>query len=56
MLKELLLQKGMSEAEADEIVAANAAQTEDSSLIALQKALSDDNMDSLFKAKGGGKG
>lgn len=52
MLKKLLLQKGMSEAEADEIIAAT-AQENDSSLIALQKSLNSPEMDKLFKAKGG---
>ena len=57
MLKELLLQKGMSEADADEVVKASAEQTDDSSLEALQKALNSDKSESLFKAEGGkGKG
>ena len=53
--KEELLQKGIDPAEVDTIISAlEAGQGEDSSLIALQKALgNEDKMDSLFKAKGG---
>lgn len=53
--KEELLQKGIDASEADKIISALEAQTENSSpLEALNKALSDDpEMDSLFKAKKG---
>ena len=55
LTKEQLLQKGISPAVADEILAA-ANNQEDSSLLALQKALKGDDMDSLFKAGEGNGG
>lgn len=56
MTKEELLQKGIDPEVADEIIAAFEETTDGNSLSALQKALDDDGMDSLFKAKGGKEG
>lgn len=53
MTKDELLQKGIDPEVADEIIAAFEETTDGNSLSALQKALDDDGMDSLFKAKGG---
>lgn len=53
LTKDELLQKGVSEEAADEIIAAYEDGNEEDSLQALQKALNDESSDELFKAKGG---
>ena len=56
LTKEELLQKGISEEMADEIIAGFSDSDEESSLQALQKALGENpEMDDLFKAEKGEK-